>query len=147
MADEAYNACWGRKEKVMTQLGTLTASNTPFLIIAAGNRVAETKVCCHPLRVAAVTPSARERISRYSPRNRRRTASRLRWRDIRPPRPKPAPPEAAVSVVIVTLLRITSAYRVSQRTGERSRSVEREQVTHDFLKGRNRLLVTGPNLA
>src|SRR3954468_11148629 len=39
---------------------------------------------------------------------------------MRPPRPRPAPPEAAVSVVIVTLLRITSAYRVSQRTGERS---------------------------
>src|SRR4051812_46263927 len=81
---------------------------------------AETKVSCHPVRVAAVTPSARESISRSSPRNRRRTASRLRWRDMRPPRPKPTVPEAAVSVVIVTLLRITSAYRVSQRTGERS---------------------------
>src|SRR3954462_1109144 len=82
---------------------------------------AETKVSCHPVRVAAVTPSARESISRSSPRNRRRTASRLRWRDMRPPRPKPTVPEAAVSVVIVTLLRITSAYRVSQRTGKRSR--------------------------
>src|SRR3954463_15091776 len=81
---------------------------------------AETKVSCHPVRAAAVTPSARESISRSSPRNRRRTASRLRWRDMRPPRPKPTVPEAAVSVVIVTLLRITSAYRVSQRTGERS---------------------------
>src|SRR2546423_1674736 len=68
----------------------------------------------------ALTPSARESISRSSPRNRRRTASRLRWRDMRPPRPKPTVPEAAVSVVIVTLLRITSAYKVSQRTGERS---------------------------
>ena len=38
--------------------------------------------------------------------------------DIRPPRPKTTPPEAVVCVV--TLLRITSAYRVSQRTGERS---------------------------
>ena len=28
---------------------------------------AETKVSCHPLRVAAVVPSARERISRSSP--------------------------------------------------------------------------------
>src|SRR3954453_7264033 len=46
-------------------------------------------------------------------------------RDIRPPRPKPTVPEAAVSVVIVTLLRITSAYRVSQRTGERSSCVLR----------------------
>src|SRR5215210_4151663 len=81
---------------------------------------AATKVSCHPVRVAAVTPSARESISRSSPRNRRRTASRLRWRDMRPPRPKPTVPEAAVSVVIITLLRITSAYRVSQRTGERS---------------------------
>src|SRR4051812_14596466 len=81
---------------------------------------AETKVSCHPVRVAAVTPSARESISRSSPRNRRSTASRLRWRDMRPPRPKPTVPEAAVSVVIVTLLRITSAYRVSQRTGKRS---------------------------
>src|SRR3954464_15380264 len=89
---------------------------------------AATKLSCHPVRVAAVTPSARERISRSSPRNRRRTASRLRWRDIRPPRPRPAPPEAAVSVVIVTLLRITSAYRVSQRTGERSSTSYRRAV-------------------
>jgi hypothetical protein len=44
----------------------------------------------------------------------------LRWRDIRPPRPKPTPPEAVVCVFIVTLLRITSAYRVSQRTVERT---------------------------
>src|SRR3954462_7713502 len=73
-----------------------------------------------PLRVAAVTPRARESISRSSPRNRRNTASRLRGRDIRPPRPKPTPPEAVVCVFIVTLLRITSAYRVSQLTVERS---------------------------
>src|SRR5215217_5057003 len=77
---------------------------------------AATKVSCHPLRVAAVTPSARESISRSSPRSRRSTASRLRLRDRRPPRPKPTAPEAAVSVVIVTLLRIMSAYRVSQPT-------------------------------
>src|SRR5215203_5819803 len=64
-----------------------------------------------PVRVAAVTPSARESISRSSPRNRRNTASRLRWRDRRPPRPKPTAPEAVVSVVIVTLLRITSALK------------------------------------
>src|SRR5215211_3074731 len=70
---------------------------------------AATKVSCHPVRVAAVTPSARESISRSSPRNRRNTASRLRWRDMRPPRPKPTALEAVVSVVIVTLLRITSA--------------------------------------
>src|SRR5215210_313061 len=81
---------------------------------------AATKVSRHPVRVAAVTPSARESISRSSPRSRRRTASRLRWRDMRPPRPKPTAPDAAVSVVIVTLLRITSAYRVSQQTGKRS---------------------------
>src|SRR3954463_13570593 len=83
---------------------------------------ADTKGSCHPVRVAAVTPRARERISRSSPRSRRRTASRLRWRDMRPPRPKPTPSEAVVCVFIVTLLRITSAYRVSQRTGERSSS-------------------------
>src|SRR3954453_16952050 len=77
------------------------------------------KLSCHPLRVAAVTPSARESVSRSAPRSRRSTASRLRWRDRRPPRPKPPPPEAAVSVLIVTLRRITSAYRLSQRTGER----------------------------
>src|SRR5215217_7279771 len=70
---------------------------------------AETKVSCHPVRVAAVTPSVRESVSRSSPRNRRSTASRLRWRDMRPPRPKPTPPEAVVSLVIVTLLRIISA--------------------------------------
>src|SRR4051812_18548261 len=81
---------------------------------------ADKKVSCHPLRVAAVTPRARESISRSSPRNRRNTASHLRWRDIRPPRPKPTPPEAVVCVFIVTLLRITSAYRVSQRTVERT---------------------------
>src|SRR3954462_15827051 len=81
---------------------------------------AATKVSRHPVRVAAVTPSARERTSRSSPRNRRTTASRLRWRDIRPPRPQPTPPEAVVCVFIVTLLRITSAYRVSQRTVERT---------------------------
>src|SRR4051812_46563863 len=72
---------------------------------------AETKVSCHPLRVAAVTPSARERISRPPPRNGRRPPSRLRWRDMRPPRPKPTPPEAVVCVFIVTLLRITSALK------------------------------------
>src|SRR3954469_11049980 len=72
---------------------------------------AQTKVSCHPLRVAAVTLSARERISRSSPRSRRRTASRLRWRDIRPPRPKPTPSEAVVCVFIVTLLRIISALK------------------------------------
>src|SRR5829696_5321307 len=54
------------------------------------------------------------------PRNRRRAASRLRWRDMRPPRPRPIPPEAVVSVLIVTLPRITSAYRVSQPIVERS---------------------------
>src|SRR5215211_7370891 len=88
---------------------------------------AETKVSCHPVRVAAVTPSARERISRSSPRNRRRTASRLRWRDMRPPRPKPTPPEAVVCVFIVTLLRITSALksvsanRGAQHTGPKTK--------------------------
>src|SRR3954452_15729030 len=82
---------------------------------------AATKVSCHPLRVAAVTPSARESISRSSPRNRRSTASRLRLRDIRPPRPRPIPVRSVVSlVIVVTLLRIRSAYRVSQRTVERS---------------------------
>src|SRR5215211_2960004 len=70
---------------------------------------AATKVSCHPVRVAAVTPSARESISRSSPRNRRSTASRLRCRDRRPPRPRPTSPKAVVSVVIVTLPRITSA--------------------------------------
>src|SRR3954453_21276338 len=73
---------------------------------------AATKVSCHPVRVAAVAPSARESVSRSSPRNRRSTASRLRWRDMRPPRPKPTPPEAAVSIVIVvTLPRIISALK------------------------------------
>src|ERR671933_395984 len=61
------------------------------------------------LRVAAVTPSARETVSRSSPRSRRRTASRLRWRDRRPPRPRPTSPEALACVVIITLLRIMSA--------------------------------------
>src|SRR3954453_4864050 len=79
-----------------------------------------TKVSRHPVRVAAVTPSARESVSRSSPRNRRNTASRLRLRDMRPPRPNPTPPEAVVSVLIITLLRIMSAYRVSQRTVERT---------------------------
>src|SRR5688572_22038419 len=73
---------------------------------------AATKVSCHPVRVAAVTPSARESISRSSPRNRRSTASRLRWRDMRPPRPRPIPVRSVASIVIVvTLLRITSAKR------------------------------------
>src|SRR5919202_6228700 len=61
------------------------------------------------LRVAAVTPSARETVSRSSPRSRRRTASRLRWRDMRPPRPRPTCPAAVVCLVIITLLRIMSA--------------------------------------
>src|SRR5215216_3214493 len=73
---------------------------------------AETKVSCHPVRVAAVTPSARESISRSSPRSRRSTASRLRLRDIRPPRPRPIPVRSVASIVIVvTLLRITAAKR------------------------------------
>src|SRR3954447_3889998 len=73
---------------------------------------AATEVSCPPLSVAAVAPSARESVSRSSPRNRRSTASRLRWRDRRPPRPRPIPPEAAVSVVIIiTLLRIMSALK------------------------------------
>src|SRR3954463_1672672 len=81
---------------------------------------AATKVSCHPVRVAAVTPSARESVSRSSPRSIRSTVSRLRWRDMRPPRPKPTPPEADICVFIVTLLRIMSTYKVSQRTVERS---------------------------
>src|SRR4051794_37211886 len=72
---------------------------------------AATKVSRHPVRVAAVAPSARESVSRSSPRNRRSTASRLRLRDMRPPRPRPTPPEAAVSVVIIPLLRIMSALK------------------------------------
>src|SRR3954470_23873132 len=79
------------------------------------------KVACHPVRVAAVTPSARESVSRSSPRSIRSTVSRLRWRDMRPPRPKPTPPEAVACVFIVTLLRIMSTYKVSQRTVERSK--------------------------
>ncbi len=58
-------------------------------------------------------------VSRSSPRSSRSTASRLRWRDMRPPRPGPTLICSVVSVVIITLLRITSAYRVSQQTGER----------------------------
>src|SRR5215210_5361940 len=85
---------------------------------------ATTKVSCHSVRVAAVTPSARESISRSSPRNRRRTASRLRLRDMRPPRPKPTAPEAVVSVVIVTLLRITSALKgVSANRGAQQQAL------------------------
>src|SRR5215213_8863023 len=93
---------------------------------------AATKVSCHPVRVAAVTPSARERISRSSPRSRRNTASRLRWRDMRPPRPKPAAPEAVVSVVIVTLLRITSALKgVSANRG--AQHIWTERPTHVWM--------------
>jgi hypothetical protein len=44
--------------------------------------------------VAAVTPSARETMSRSSPRSKRRTASRLRCRDIRPLRPGAATPDS-----------------------------------------------------
>src|SRR5918993_5875880 len=78
------------------------------------------KASRQPLSVAAVTPRERETVSRSSPRNSRRTASRLRWRDIRPPRPGPAA-SLIVSVIIVTLLRIPSAYRVSQETvGQRT---------------------------
>ena len=40
-----------------------------------------------PERVAAVTPSSRERSSRSSPRRRRRTASVLRWAEKRPRSP------------------------------------------------------------
>src|SRR3954453_15577972 len=78
---------------------------------------AATKVSCHPLRVAAVTPRARESVSRSSPRSIRSTVSRLRWRDMRPPRPKPTPPEADICVFIVTLLRIMSALKGCLRTG------------------------------
>src|SRR4051812_17967451 len=90
---------------------------------------AATKVSRHPVRVAAVTPSARERISRSSPRNRRSTASRLRWRDMRPPRPKPTPPEAAVSVVIVTLPRITSALKGVSANREAQQGLNRAQMS------------------
>src|SRR4051794_6865818 len=72
---------------------------------------AATKVSRHPVRVAAVTPSARESVSRSSPRSIRSTVSHLRWRDMRPPRPKPTPPEAGICVFIVTLLRIMSALK------------------------------------
>jgi hypothetical protein len=47
----------------------------------------------HPVSVAAVTPSSRERVSRSSPRNSRSTAALLRWRDILPPRPSAAAPD------------------------------------------------------
>src|SRR3982750_699726 len=72
---------------------------------------AATKLSCHPLRVAAVAPSARESVSRSSPRSIRSTVSRLRWRDMRPPRPKPTPPEAGICVFIVPLPRIMSALK------------------------------------
>ena len=59
-----------------------------------------------PLSVAAVAPRARESVSRSSPRSSRSTASRLRCRDIRPPRPGPAASATVVvSVVIVHLCR------------------------------------------
>jgi hypothetical protein len=61
----------------------------------------------------------------------------LRWRDIRPPRPKPTPPEAVVCVFIVTLLRITSAYRVSQRTVERTRGELRGPAKPDIPLSRD----------
>src|SRR5215207_3492366 len=104
---------------------------------------AATKVSRHPVRVAAVTPSARESISRSSPRSRRRTASRLRWRDRRPPRPKPTAPDAVVSVVIVTLLRITSALKgvsanrgAQQQEQESSSALLRRRVHKNRRAGR-----------
>src|SRR5918998_3974891 len=72
------------------------------------------KASRQPLSAAAVTPSERETASRSSPRSSRSTASRLRCRDIRPPRPGPA--ASIVSVAIVTPPRTASANRVSQPT-------------------------------
>src|SRR4029453_10481476 len=75
----------------------------------------------HEVSVAAVTPSERDTVSRSSPRSRRSTASLLRCRDIRPPRPTPTAPEAvAVSVIVLHLFCGTkSASEVSHSTVER----------------------------
>jgi hypothetical protein len=70
-------------------------------------------------------PRAVTNLTVPSPRSSRRTASRLRWRDMGPPRPGPAA-SFIVSVIIVTLLRIPSAYRVSQETvGQRTLTLSR----------------------
>src|SRR6202040_2143229 len=55
----------------------------------------------HVVSVAAVTPSERDTVSRSSPRSKRSTASRLRCRDMRPPRPVPTVPEAVVVPVFI----------------------------------------------
>ena len=68
------------------------------------------KASRQPESVAAVTPSERDTSSRSSPRSRRSTASRLRCRDIRPPRPRPAAAASAV-VSIVMLITPVRGYR------------------------------------
>src|SRR3712207_6197851 len=98
------------------------------------------KASRQPLSVAAVTPSERETVSRSSPRSSRRTASRLRWRDMRPPRPGPAAP--VVSVVIVTPPRTGSANGASQPTVGRRTSfgVARSEEHTSELQSRQYLV-------
>src|ERR671938_788767 len=95
-----------RSSSISPNLAFRRSLSSPSPVVGRVARLASPaarKVSRHPLSVAAVTPSARESVSKSSPRSRRRTAPRLRWRDMRPPRPKPTPPEAVVSAAIITL--------------------------------------------
>jgi hypothetical protein len=68
---------------------SLSSTSPPLGRIARLASPAARKSSRRPLRGAAVTPNARETVSKSSPRSSRSTASRLRT-DIRPPRPEPA---------------------------------------------------------
>src|SRR3954452_22510088 len=71
--------------------------------VASAASPAARKASRHAVSAAAVTPSERETVSRSSPRRSRSTASRLRGRDIRPPRPGPTASVPVVSVIMVHL--------------------------------------------
>jgi FkbM family methyltransferase len=65
---------------------------TGFVVSAASP--AARKASRHSVKVAAVTPSERDRSSRSSPPSNRNTAVTLRCRDILPPRPGAAAPDS-----------------------------------------------------
>jgi hypothetical protein len=78
---------------------SLSSTSPPLGRVARLASPAARKASRQPLRGAAVTPSGRDTVSRFSPRSSRSTAARLRRRDIRPPRPEPA--ASAVPAVII----------------------------------------------
>src|SRR3982751_5515042 len=102
----AFSASSSRSSTVSPSLAFSRSTSRSLAsagLVASAASPPARKASRQPASVAAVTPSARETVSRSSPRRSRSTASRLRGRDIRPPRPGPTPLASVVAVVMVHL--------------------------------------------